>query len=125
MERRTKHTGTPKYERLKAWQGWPDLDKPDTFLWRCSEELTTDGDPAAGSVESKAAVILGKLTKWSRRQASAAHHLAAILGQLQRPGGSWTKRELAELIRERVEDYRRLEDILLDAIAEACGVEED
>ncbi len=122
MEQRAKRAA-PKYEDLKGLKGWPDLDTPDAFLYFCAEALTADGDPVPGSVEAKAALILTKLAKWGRRQASALHHLAAILTQIQRPGSHEAKRRLAELIEERVEDYRRLEDAVLSAIGEAGGVD--
>jgi len=119
MEQMTKRAA-PKYEDLKGLKGWPNLDTPDAFLYFCAEALTADGDPAPGSLEAKAALILTKLAKWGRRQASAQHHLAAVLTALQRPGSPDLKRELARTITERVEEYRALEDEILAAIQESA-----
>ncbi len=93
------------------------------MLARAAELLTADryadGAPAPHTLEGKAVLILTKLTKWARRQASAQHHLAAVLTALQRPGSPEMKRGLVELVEERVEEYRALEDAVLEALEEA------
>ena len=113
----------PLYEGLRRRSGWPCLDDPAPFISRAAEALTghcyTDA-PETGTVEGKAVLVLTKLTKWIQRQAAAQRQLAAVLTALQRPGSRELKRELAELIEERIDDYRLLEDAILEAINEVC-----
>lgn len=114
----------PSYERLKARPGWPCLDDPAPMLAQATEALATyhyyNGVPEPHTLEGKGTLVLTKLSKWLRRQASAQHHLAAVLTALQRPGSPDLKRELARTITERVEEYRALEDEILAALQESA-----
>ena len=119
--------GTPRYERLKARPGWPELDDPAEAVRDFIEAAGlhfgyAPRDPRAGSFEDKQTLLASKFQKFVLRQSSALHHLCIMLSEFQRPSdySREGKQALVEVIRDRLEQTQELEQMLLDAFQEAA-----